>query len=484
MPQFVASRLSWAKNNGLFASISIRPSDTVYLDLAWHAHGDPPFRPDELRVASALDEGARDTRNWGRRQDFIPLEPGFYLFEIQIWAEGYNTPVERTYHLHWPGPGQEDNIRLVEARDASRIRGQVVSPVSKVLFPDPIRNRWALLVGINRYIDPAFPPLKFCVNDVLALERVLKSLGYTVVTLHNDAAEERLLPTRENVEAELTRLCQVVGPDDLLLVHLACHGILVEGKPALITRETRAPTLAKKALPLTDVEKQMRASKARRLVLTLDACHTGVEMGRNLSDPQFIRNAYDLAEGFALIAASTAQQVAQEWSEKEHGVFSYYLLEGLSGKADRAGKHLVTVDDLKTHVLDGLRRWNVEHGGLLQEPTARTEGMGDIILADYRGYSETSTTETLKPASKPLPADELILDVPAIMGKSVAQIEGVLGKSIETLPIRVGNADELPDGGESRTYRLGQYAFYLFFDRNGMARGFQLTEGLSLDFAP
>ena len=159
LPQFVASRLSWAKNNGLFASISIRPSDTVYLDLAWHAHGDPPFRPDELRVASALDEGARDTRNWGRRQDFIPLEPGFYLFEIQIWAEGYNTPVERTYHLHWPGPGQEDNIRLVEARDASRIRGQVVSPVSKVLFPDPIRNRWALLVGINRYIDPAFPPL-------------------------------------------------------------------------------------------------------------------------------------------------------------------------------------------------------------------------------------------------------------------------------------------------------------------------------------
>ena len=93
----------------------------------------------------------------------------------------------------------------------------------------------------------------------------------------------------------------------------------------------------------------------------------------------------DLAEGFALIAASTAQQVAQEWKEKEHGVFTYYLLEGLSGQADRDGKEFVTVDDLKTHVLDGLRRWNVEHGGLLQEPTARTEGLGDIILADYRG---------------------------------------------------------------------------------------------------
>ena len=250
--------------------------------------------------------------------------------------------------------------------------------------PGPIHNRWALLVGVNRYIDPAIPLLRFCVNDVLALQRTLKALGYTVIALHDDSPEERLLPTRDNVEAELARLCHVAGRDDLLLVHFACHGKLVKGQPVLITRETRKPTLAKKALPLAEVERQMRDSKARRLVLTLDACHTGVEIGRDLADPEFIRNAYELAEGFALIAASTSQQVAQEWDEQEHGVFTYYLLEGLSGQADRAGKGFVTVDDLKTHVLDCLRRWNVEHGGLLQEPTARTEGLGDIILADYR----------------------------------------------------------------------------------------------------
>lgn len=264
------------------------------------------------------------------------------------------------------------------------IRGETAPLVQPTSPPGPIRDRWALLVGVNRYVDPAFPPLNFCVNDVLALERALKELGYTVVALHDAADEERLIPTRENVEAELARLCQVVGPDDLLLAHFACHGKLVDGQPLLVTRETRAPTLAKKALPLAEVERQMRESQARRLVLTLDACHTGVEIGRDLADPEFIRNAYELAEGFALVAASTAQQVAQEWKEKEHGVFTYYLLEGLSGQADHEGKGFVTVDDLRNHVLDGLRRWNVEHGGLLQEPTARSEGLGAIILADYR----------------------------------------------------------------------------------------------------
>lgn len=245
-----------------------------------------------------------------------------------------------------------------------------------------IRSRWALLVGVNHYIEPAFSPLKFCVNDVLGLEKMLKRYGYTVAALHDNVTKEHLLPTRENVEAELIRICQVLNPHDLLWIHFACHGkLLRNGQPVLITREIRAPTLHKKALPLTEIEHQMRKSQARRLILTLDACHVGIEMGRDLiDDPEFIRNAYELAEGFALIAASTAQQVAQEWEEKKHGVFTYCLLEGLSGKADRTNKGFITVDDIRTHVLDSLRRWNIEYGSHIQEPTARTEGMGDIIL--------------------------------------------------------------------------------------------------------
>jgi hypothetical protein len=270
----------------------------------------------------------------------------------------------------------------------------------------PIRNRWALLVGINRYIDPAFPLLRFCVNDVLALEQMLKSLGYTVVTLHDDADEEWLLPTRDNVEAELARLCQVAGPEDLLYVHFACHGKLADDQAILITREARAPTLAKRALRLTEVEQQMRESQARWLVLTLDACHTGVESGRDVADPEFIRSAGQVPEGLALIAASTAQQIAQEWHEKEHGVFTYHLLEGFSGKADREGKGFVTVADLKVHILDSLRRWSVEHGGLIQQPTARTTGLDDVILADYRG-KEASVMPPVTATTHTLPFDRL-----------------------------------------------------------------------------
>jgi hypothetical protein len=318
-------------------------------------------------------------------------------------------------------------------------------------------------VGINRYIDPSFPPLKYCLNDVEALETTLQAFGYTVVTLHDDVSEERLMPTRDNVEAELARICRVAGPDDLIWVHIAAHGRLVNGEPVLITHETREPTLAQRALRLTDVEQQMRESQARRRVLTLDACHTGVEVGRGATDPQFIRNAYELAEGFALIAAGTAQQVAQEWEAEAHGVFTYYLLEGLRGEADREDKGFVTVSNLTTHTLDGLRRWNVEQGGLLQEPTARTEGVGDIILADYRRNGlelghETNTPGNTNPF---LPVTGRIIDPSRVFdrereirhivefvqaGSSVALIgpatvgkSSLLTKLLTTLPEQLGS---------------------------------------------
>ncbi|MEJ5310233.1 MAG: hypothetical protein WHX52_10705 [Anaerolineae bacterium] len=58
-------------------------------------------------------------------------------------------------------------------------------------------------------------------------------------------------------------------------------------------------------------------------------------------------------------------------------------------KADRTHKGFITVNDLTAHTLVGLRRWNVTHGGTLQEPTARVEGVGDMILVDRREAGKT-----------------------------------------------------------------------------------------------
>jgi hypothetical protein len=310
-------------------------------------------------------------------------ENALVLF-VRLLSELIDEADERHQQLKDLAAKLEDVLGNKTTTDSTR--GNASSENNQTPENHPIKNRWAFLVGVNTYNDPNFGRLNFCVSDVLALEERLKALNYTVVCLHDQLGHGNCrFPSRDNIEAELIRLCKMVEPNDLLLVHFACHGKLFNGKPLLIVNNTRSQTLEKTGLPLEEVKQHMRSSQARRLVLTLDACHMGVETGRDINDdPQFIHNAYDLAEGFALIAASTAQQKAQESKDKKFGVFTYYLLEALNRKADRGSKQFVTVDDIKTYVFDCLKRWSVENGGIIQEPTASIEGFGDIILADYR----------------------------------------------------------------------------------------------------
>ncbi len=250
--------------------------------------------------------------------------------------------------------------------------------------PGPIASRWALLIGVNNYVDGNIASLRFCVNDAETLADTLQKAGYSVVTLHSEDSRPTHQPTRNNIEEELARMCQTAGRDDLLLVYFSGHGILIEGQPYLLPPEARRLSAARQALSLAEVERQMRASQARRRVLILDACHTGVDIGRDVTDSEFIRYAYDQAEGFALIAGSTSQQKALERDKLEHGIFTYFLLEGLTGKADAAGKGFVTVNDLATYTVGQVKRWNRENGGLVQEPTVRAEGLGDMIVLDLR----------------------------------------------------------------------------------------------------
>ncbi len=134
-------------------------------------------------------------------------------------------------------------------------------------------QRWAFLVGVNSYIDSNFGQLKFCVNDVLALEKSLKQFGYEVRCLHEDRKwDDPLFPTRDNVEARLKEMCKAVQENDLLWVHFACHGTQVnreasKKEPVLIMRDTQYSLIEKRALPVAEVEQYMKETcpKASRM---------------------------------------------------------------------------------------------------------------------------------------------------------------------------------------------------------------------------
>jgi Caspase domain len=256
------------------------------------------------------------------------------------------------------------------------------------------QQRWAFLVGVNRYDDSNFKPLKFCVNDVQQLAKILTQLGYHVTCFYDDHPDGKI-PTIEAVEDALAVFCQTVGTQDLAFVHFACHGDIDHHKaadgvrhkhPVLIMQNTYKNSYAKRALRVETLETQLRQMNAKDVFLSLDACHVGVDIGRDASDPEFIQYLCQDSTGFMLLAGSTAQQKAQEWGAVQHGVYTYYLLQGLAGEAGHAkDQAIVTASGLQDYVLKNVKAWRLTHGYLPQEPTRKVEGTGDMMLACWHG---------------------------------------------------------------------------------------------------
>jgi uncharacterized caspase-like protein len=241
---------------------------------------------------------------------------------------------------------------------------------------------WALLVGINRYQDSHIADLQVCVDDVTAIHNSLDA-SYQVAKLLTDEMVGRL-PTRANILGELSTIAQTAAAGDLLLFYFSGHGIAEGGESYLLARDTRLSALKHTAVSMEDVRELMDLSPARAKVIILDACHSGASIGKAepVMTPEFIQRVFEEAEGMAVLASCKQGQKSWQWSEKGRSVFTYYLLEALSGNADLSKKGFVSVSDASQFVTDGVKSW-AANAGVPQTPTLQYTVAGDIILVRY-----------------------------------------------------------------------------------------------------
>jgi uncharacterized caspase-like protein len=130
----------------------------------------------------------------------------------------------------------------------------------------------------------------------------------------------------------------------------------------------------------------MEQAQAWAKVIILDAYHSGADIGGKGPKPmsaKFIRHVFEQAEGMAVLASCKQGQLSYELETKEGSVFTRFLLEALTGQADRDEKGFVTVQDASRHVTNGVKLWASQRNRS-QTPTLHYTVAGDIILVDYR----------------------------------------------------------------------------------------------------
>jgi len=275
-------------------------------------------------------------------------------------GEPYVFPVELL-------PG-ENRIRATAfSRDNVESRGDEITVTCDIEKAKP--TLYLVSIGINTYKDTNLN-LLYAKPDAMAIidyftgpgQKTYKQVQH--VSLYDEqATRENILATIKGLEAKST---------DVAVIFLAGHGETVGTMFYFLPHDMRfakdaAEDVRTYGLSTAELGEALREVKAQKVVLVLDACHSGAAIsalgqilasrsaGAHTKAAQLFARVY----GTFLIAASTDAQFALEAKEFGHGVLTYTLLAGLGGidtgplanqTADLQKDNLVTVGELITYI--------------------------------------------------------------------------------------------------------------------------------------
>ena len=336
-----------------------------------------------------------------RRIDVTVTNPeafmqAFNYGRIELYPFGNATKVVRTYYFKgvttalWvmdPGPkGMRAHYKEIARWDAAtfltwaELRKTAPAPVvaASPASPRPSEmpaarqgKKFAVVVGISRYQDERVPSLNYAAKDAETFHQWLVSPagGFPEANVKLLLDEDATLT---NIKEALFDWLKQTIDEDLVTIYFAGHGSPESpdfpDNLFLLPHDTDYDRIATTAFPMWDVETALkRFVRAKRVVVIADACHSG-GVGkdydvarRGITVNPISRGLQSLSEasaGVAVISAARENQFSQEGEQwgGGHGVFTFFLLKGLTGDADANSDDRVSLGELIPFLSENVRR--------------------------------------------------------------------------------------------------------------------------------
>ena len=226
---------------------------------------------------------------------------------------------------------QEKKIEINEVSLTSDVDKNI--PKTNLLFP----NKYALIIGNEDYSSrqPGLNTesnVEFAVNDAKSFkEYAVNVLGIPkencFLILNGTTGE---MTQKINV---ITQLLTKLGDKGEFIFYYAGHGFPdeVTKTPYLIPVDVSATNL-QSAIKVTDLYQKLIDTKAKRITVLLDACFTGGGRDQGLlavRGVKIVPKTSFLNGNMAVFTATNNEQSALPYKEKQHGMFTYYLLKKL-----------------------------------------------------------------------------------------------------------------------------------------------------------
>lgn len=245
------------------------------------------------------------------------------------------------------------------------------NPVSDVDVDIPIsaarnENTFAVIISNEKYQEEV--DVAYASNDGrIFKEYCLRTLGIPEKNIHykNNA-------TLNNMNSEVVwmkNIAEVYGKDAKFIFYYAGHGIPDEstGDAYLLPVDGKG-TMLSSGYSLKKLYDMFGAFDAQSVTVFMDACFSGTRRGDGMlvaARGIAIKAKPSRPKGNVLVlSASQGDETAYPYKEKEHGLFTYFLLKKL-----QEAKGNVNMQELSDYVIKQVARKSIVENGKTQTPT-------------------------------------------------------------------------------------------------------------------
>jgi hypothetical protein len=280
----------------------------------------------------------------------------------------------------FPLPRQQGQHEItVSATNARGVESKPVRIVAQVHpGPSAAPSLHVLAIGVSLYREKDMQRgVRFAARDADTMGQVFRAQGTRFYRSVNVRVLSDAQATGDAIRTALAELASQIAAKDVFVLYLAGHGVSFDRDYHFIPWDavyTSTAALRQRSLTHEHFRELLAKIPATKTVVLLDTCSAGAfgrQDGRNIGEKDAIDRLSRLT-GRAMIAATADDKMAIE-GEGGHGAFTFALLEGLRGKADRDGNGTVEVHELAYHVQERLpeitRKWGYE-----QFPFSSMEG--------------------------------------------------------------------------------------------------------------
>ncbi|MDX9758965.1 MAG: caspase family protein [Bacteroidota bacterium] len=251
-----------------------------------------------------------------------------------------------------PGRNSIEAVAFNAARVRStQARAMITVETSTRLNP----NLYVLAVGSDRYA-PHYPDLQFAGIDAEALadelsrqEGGLYARVYAKRLIGKDVSRDRILAALKDFAD--------IRPEDMLVLFFSGHGVRERGTNGktryyYLPAGTTRTTVTTQGLAWEDFAAEIARLRAGRVIMLLDACHSGDVSGGASNEKVAASLAGQLGVVFTSSSGNEYSFEDRAWG---HGAFTRALLDGIAGKADFTRDAVVDWSELQLYVSTAVR---------------------------------------------------------------------------------------------------------------------------------